>query len=92
MKNPAFMEKQVRHEYPSAKHIFSHNKVFVFVNLKKKLDYFLGYYALLNDLIDLFIAGMETTSSSLMWTFLFFLHHPDVQEKVHEELDEVHNI
>jgi cytochrome P450 len=34
---------------------------------------------------------METTASSLMWTFLFFLHHPDVQEKVHKELDEVNN-
>jgi cytochrome P450 len=45
---------------------------------------------LLNNLIDLFMAGMETTSSSLMWTFLFFLHHPDVQEKVHKELDEVY--
>jgi len=50
---------------------------------------FLGYFALFNDLIDLFLAGMETTSSSLMWTFLFLLHHPEVQVKVHEELDKV---
>jgi cytochrome P450 len=49
-----------------------------------------GYYALFNNMIDLFIAGMETTSSSQMWTFLFFLHHPEVQAKVHQELDEVH--
>ena len=49
----------------------------------------IGYYALFNDLIDLFIAGMETTASSLMWTLLFFLHHPEVQEKVQRELDEV---
>ena len=50
---------------------------------------FLGYYALFNDLIDMFLAGMETTSSSLLWTFLFLLHHPEVQSKVHQELDEV---
>jgi cytochrome P450 len=49
----------------------------------------LGYFALFNDLIDLFLAGMETTSSSLLWTFLFLLHHPDVQKKIHQELDEV---
>lgn len=49
----------------------------------------IGYYALFNDLIDLFIAGMETTASSLMWTLLFFLHHPEVQEKVQHEIDEV---
>jgi len=49
----------------------------------------LGYYALFNDMMDLFLAGMETTTTTLMWTFLFFLHHPEVQEKVHKELDQV---
>ena len=67
------------------------------LNLKKCFQYvfllsFLGYFALFNDLIDLFLAGMETTSSSLMWTFLFLLHHPEVQVKVHEELDKVRMI
>jgi cytochrome P450 len=40
-------------------------------------------------MIDLFIAGMETTSSSLLHIFLQLLHHPEVQEKVHAELDAV---
>jgi cytochrome P450 len=40
-------------------------------------------------MIDLFFAGMETTSSSLLWTFLYMIHHPDIQQKVHQELDEV---
>ena len=35
---------------------------------------------------DFFIAGMETTSSTLIWTFLYLLHYPDVQEKVHKEI------
>jgi cytochrome P450 len=38
-------------------------------------------------MIDLFIAGMETTSSSLLYVFLHMLHHPEVQVKVHQELD-----
>ena len=35
---------------------------------------------------EFFIAGMETTSSTLIWTFLYLLHYPDVQEKVHKEI------
>ena len=48
-----------------------------------------GYYAMINDHIDLFLAGMETTSTSLVWTFLYLLHHPDVKKKIHEEIDQV---
>ena len=35
-----------------------------------------GEYAIINDMIDLYFAGMETTSSSLNWAFLYLLHHP----------------
>ena len=35
-----------------------------------------GYYTILNDYIELFVAGMETTASSLMWSFIYLLHHP----------------
>ena len=48
-----------------------------------------GYYAMINDHIDLFIAGMETTSTSLLWTFLYLLHHPDIKQRIHEEIDQV---
>ena len=36
----------------------------------------MGYYTIINDYIELFFAGMETTASSLMWCFLYLLHHP----------------
>ena len=49
----------------------------------------LGRFTILNSLIDLFVAGMETTSSSLVMAILQLLHHPDVQHKVHQELDRV---
>ena len=48
-----------------------------------------GYYAMINNFIDLFVAGMETTSSSIIWTFLYMLHHPEIKKKVHAELDQV---
>uniref|UniRef100_A0A915CXM2 Cytochrome P450 n=1 Tax=Ditylenchus dipsaci TaxID=166011 RepID=A0A915CXM2_9BILA len=40
-----------------------------------------------NCVLDLFITGQETTSLTLTWTILFVLHHPEVQEKIHLELD-----
>ena len=50
-----------------------------------------GHYALFNNMIDLFIAGMETTSSALLWTILYMLHYPEIQARVHAEIDEVAN-
>ena len=35
-----------------------------------------GEYAMINDFIDLFLAGAETTSSSLLWSILYLLHFP----------------
>jgi hypothetical protein len=50
-----------------------------------------GYYAMFNNVADIFLAGQDTTSSSILWTFLYLLHHPEVQIKLHKELDEVHD-
>ncbi len=44
---------------------------------------------LVNCLVDFFIAGSETTSTTLNWAMLYLIMHPDVQSKVREELDEV---
>ncbi len=48
-----------------------------------------GRTNLVNCLFDFFIAGAETTSTTLNWAMLYLIMHPDVQSKVQEELDEV---
>ena len=43
---------------------------------------------MLISLLDLFIAGVETTSTSLTWAFLLLALNPEVQEKLYEEIQE----
>ncbi|XP_025032580.1 cytochrome P450 2K6-like [Python bivittatus] len=42
-------------------------------------------------IVDLFIAGTDTTSASLHWALLLMATHLDIQDKVHKELEEVFN-
>uniref|UniRef100_G3N537 Steroid 21-hydroxylase n=1 Tax=Gasterosteus aculeatus TaxID=69293 RepID=G3N537_GASAC len=37
---------------------------------------------------EAFGAGVETTSTTLLWILVYLLHHPEVQQRVQEELDE----
>ena len=41
------------------------------------------------NVLDLFIAGSETTTTSLTWAILFMVLYPDIQAKMQKELDEV---
>lgn len=46
-----------------------------------------GELALLNNIMDMFMAGTETTSSAILWSILFLLHHPECQEKLFSEIE-----
>lgn len=38
---------------------------------------------------DLWIAGQETTTTTLTWGIAFLINYPEVQAKIHAELDGV---
>jgi len=40
-------------------------------------------------MFDLFSAGFDTTSNTLRWLILFIAAHPEVQRKLHDEIDGV---
>ncbi|CAG7821182.1 unnamed protein product [Allacma fusca] len=40
-------------------------------------------------LLDLFVGGSETTSTTLSWMCAYLIHHPQVQHKLQEEIDQV---
>ena len=45
---------------------------------------------MINDLcMDLLVAGTDTSAQTVSWTLLLLANRPDVQAKVHEELDSV---
>ncbi|XP_036378280.1 cytochrome P450 2J2-like [Megalops cyprinoides] len=39
--------------------------------------------------LDLFLAGTETTSTTLRWALLYMMKYPDIKEKVQAEIDRV---
>ncbi|XP_019646726.1 PREDICTED: cytochrome P450 2C15-like [Branchiostoma belcheri] len=44
---------------------------------------------LIQTVTDLFLAGTETTSTTLLWASLLMILNPDIQQKVQEEIDSV---
>ncbi|XP_036363004.1 cytochrome P450 2B4-like isoform X2 [Octopus sinensis] len=43
-------------------------------------------------IIDIFVAGTDTTATSLSWVFLYMAKYPDIQEKCREEIQKVTNL
>ena len=53
---------------------------------------FYGKGALVNlsyAMIDMFLAGGDTPPAVLSWAFLYLVHFPDIQQKIHDEIDQV---
>ncbi|XP_008275698.1 cytochrome P450 2J6-like isoform X1 [Stegastes partitus] len=39
--------------------------------------------------MDLFLAGTETTATTMLWALVYLMKYPEIQEKVHAEIDRV---
>ncbi|KAK6963666.1 cytochrome P450 2U1, partial [Biomphalaria glabrata] len=55
---------------------------------KQSGQHFLDEFNLARIIDNLFIAGSETTSTTIMWFLLYMLHYPEVQQKIYEEIVE----
>jgi len=44
---------------------------------------------LIMTMAEIFMAGLETTGSTLCWALLYLIHNPEVQQMLHQELDHV---
>uniref|UniRef100_H2ZKY2 Uncharacterized protein n=1 Tax=Ciona savignyi TaxID=51511 RepID=H2ZKY2_CIOSA len=42
---------------------------------------------LLYFLKDIFVAGTETSTSTIIWALYYLIRHPEIQDKVHREID-----
>ena len=42
-----------------------------------------------DNVLTMLIAGHETTANALTWTYYLISQHPNVEEKIHEEIDKV---
>ncbi|CAG0903010.1 unnamed protein product [Darwinula stevensoni] len=54
-----------------------------------EMDHYLSESGLRENVVDLFIVGNDTTAHSIRWCVLFLLCHPQIQEKLQVEVDNV---
>ena len=50
---------------------------------------FLTDQHLIMTMSEVFLAGMETTASTLCWALMYLIHNPVAQQRLHQELDQV---
>ncbi|KAK5986722.1 Unspecific monooxygenase [Trichostrongylus colubriformis] len=90
----AFFDRQIEAHRKEIDYECEHSNDYVEAFLKEQkrreadgdLESF-KHIQLQNMCLDLWFAGMETTSNTLSWAVVFILNHMDVQAKMHEEMD-----
>ena len=48
-----------------------------------------GRESIINIFIDLFVAGMETTSATMIWIFIYLMRNPHMQKRIRDEINQV---
>lgn len=90
----AFFDRQIEAHEKAVDYGIEHSNDYVEAYLKERRrreadgDYVsFNHIQLQNMCLDLWFAGMETTSNTLSWGALYVLNHPDVQHKMRQEMD-----
>ncbi|CEF63065.1 Cytochrome P450 18a1 [Strongyloides ratti] len=91
----SFIEKQIEKNMKNVDH-FGEPTNYVEAYLKemhnrKNENSSFSMNQLKNVIMDLRTAGTDTTSNTISWGIAYILHNPEVQEKIHEEFDNIIN-
>ena len=93
MANAAAVDKWMETQVEKHRETFDPNEIRDFVDLflsnEDKNDQTFCPENMQRLILDLFVAGTETTSHTLRWILLFLIHHPEIQVKCQKELDGV---
>ncbi|XP_067369543.1 cytochrome P450 2J2-like isoform X2 [Channa argus] len=87
-----FIDKEVKRHKKELDHSSPRDYIDAFlIEMEKHKESELGFtetnLALCS--LDLFLAGTETTSTTLQWALVYLIKNPEIQEKVHAEIDRV---
>ena len=52
------------------------------------MNWFLGY-TVMRIVVELFLAGTDTSSTTMTWAMLLMTAHPDIQKKCRDEIKKV---
>ncbi|KAM4748961.1 cytochrome P450 1A1 [Rhinophrynus dorsalis] len=91
----AFMQKNVTEHYKSfdKDNLRDITDSLIQHSQEKKIDensnIQLSSQKIVNIVNDLFGAGFDTITTALSWSLMYLVAHPEIQEKIHEELDRV---
>ncbi|KAB7503270.1 hypothetical protein Anas_05969 [Armadillidium nasatum] len=55
---------------------------------KEEPDSTMSIKDLVNCIADLFVGGLDSTSNSIIWAIFYLAKFPEVQKRIHEEIDE----
>ncbi len=84
----AILDQAKEDEYPQD-FIFAYLKKMLGAPEKSSFYSNFGHINLRSVLIDLFLAGTETTATTLSWAVLFLAKHHEVQKKAQQEIDRI---
>ncbi|ESO99585.1 hypothetical protein LOTGIDRAFT_201270 [Lottia gigantea] len=92
IKNDVEIQKFVKKRIEEHRQTFDPNELRDFIDMYLKVcqdkseDLKVNETDMFRITVDLFLAGSETTATSLWWTVLYLINYPDIQNKCYQEI------